>query len=145
MPLLHATRIDPDFCFDVQDQSGHTLRLDIPVEQGGAGSGFRPMQLLLAALCGCSGVDVVLILRKQRQQLQGLEILADGEREKDAEPALWKSLRVEFRLTGEVEPSKALRAVDLSMEKYCSVAETLRRAGATLEWAVTVNGEACTR
>jgi putative redox protein len=141
MALIHAALTDPDYGFDIADESGHTFRMDIPVSQGGGGTGFRPMQTVLAALCGCSGVDVVSILKKQKQDLQGLEILVDGEREQDKEPALWKIVQVQFVVTGDVDPLKAWRAVSLSIDKYCSVAETLRRAGAEITWKLTVNGE----
>lgn len=140
MPLMHAALTDPEYGFDVVDETGHVMRIDVPVEQGGGGTGFRPMQTVLAALCGCSGVDVVSILNKQKQQLKGLEIKVDGEREKGKEPSLWESLHIRFEITGAVEPGKAWRAVDLSVNKYCSVAETLRRAGAVITWSVLVNG-----
>lgn len=141
MPLMHAALTDPDFGFDISDANGHSMRIDIPVDQGGGGTGFRPMQTILAALCGCSGVDIVSILKKQRQDLRGLEILVDGEREKGKEPSLWETLHVTFLISGEVEPGKAWRAADLSINKYCSVAETLRRAGARITWSVRVNGK----
>lgn len=142
MPLIHAALTDPDYGFDISDEGGHTLRMDIPVDQGGGGTGFRPMQTLLAALCGCSGVDVVSILRKQRQPLTGLEMQVDGERGQGGDIALWERVDIRFDITGDVDPAKAFRAVDLSIGKYCSVAETLRRAGATITWQVTVNGRA---
>jgi putative redox protein len=143
MPLIQAARTDPEYGFDITDQNGHTIRMDIPVDQGGGGTGFRPMQTLLAALCACSGVDIVGILKKQRQELTGLEMYVDGERagEAGSEIALWKTVDLEFRLTGALEPAKAWRAVDLSIGKYCSVAETLRRAGAEITWRLSVNGE----
>lgn len=141
MALMHAALTDPDFGFDLTDEAGHCMRIDIPVDQGGNGTGFRPMQTVLAALCGCSGVDIVSILKKQRQEMKGLEILVDGEREKGKEPSLWETLHVTFLITGEVEPGKAWRAVELSINKYCSVAETLRRAGAKITWSVKVNGQ----
>ncbi len=142
MPLIQAARTDPEYGFDITDQNGHTIRMDIPVDQGGGGTGFRPMQTLLAALCSCSGVDIVGILKKQRQELTGLEMYVDGERaeEPGADFALWKTVDIEFRLTGGIDPAKAWRAVDLSIGKYCSVAETLRRAGAAIRWKLTVNG-----
>ena len=59
---MHAALTDPDFGFDIRDENGHNLRIDVPIDQGGGGTGFRPMQTVLAALCGCSGVDVVSIL-----------------------------------------------------------------------------------
>jgi putative redox protein len=139
MPLMTAALTDPDYGFDVLDQSGHTLRLDIPADQGGGGTGFRPMQTLLAGLCGCSGVDVVSILKKQKQTLEGLQISVDGEREQGKDISLWQDIRLEFRLSGAIDPAKGYRAVALSIDKYCSVAETLRRAGASIAWKVFVN------
>lgn len=139
MALIHAALTDGDYGMDITDAEGHTIRLDIPVAQGGLGSGFRPMQTLLAALAGCSSVDVVMILKKQKQDLQGLEIEVDGEREEGKEPALWRTIDVNFKLSGDVDPQKAERAVELSMQKYCSVAETLRKAGAEIRYVIFVN------
>lgn len=141
MPLMHAVRTNSDFEFKVTDEKDHSLTIDIPADQGGGGTGFRPMQTLLAALCGCSGVDVVSILKKQRQSYNSFEIKVDGEREKGKEPSVWETLSVEFVFTGELEPAKAYRAAELSINKYCSVAETLRRAGAAIQFSVTVNGQ----
>lgn len=140
MALIKAKLSDKDFGMDVFDEDGHSLRLDIPKLQGGNGSGFRPMQTLLSALCGCSAVDVISILKKQKQSLENLEIEADGYREEGKEPSLWKNVDLKFILTGEIDASKGYRAVDLSIKKYCSVAETLRLAGATINFTVTVNG-----
>lgn len=140
MALIEATLADNKFGMDIRDADGHVMRMDIPVEQGGSGSGFRPMQSMLAALCGCSSVDVISILEKQRQGLTGLKIEADGSREEGKEPSLWKKIQIDFKLEGEVETSKAKRAVDLSLEKYCSVAETLRKAGATINYNIYLNG-----
>jgi putative redox protein len=141
MALMNAELTNPDYGFTVTDSQEHSLFIDITVEQGGKGEGFRPMQTVLAALCGCSGVDVVSILKKQRQSYTSLKIFIDGEREQGKEPSLWKDVRVRFELTGDVEPSKAFRAAELSITKYCSVAETLRRAGAVITFSVLVNGE----
>jgi putative redox protein len=139
MALLQAKLTNPDYGFTITDAKGHTMKIDIPADQGGHGDGLRPMQTVLAALCGCSAVDVVSILKKQRQPLADLVIKVDGERQKGVEPALWEKVHLMFQITGDVDPGKASRAVQLSIEKYCSVAETLRRAGATLTWEVMVN------
>ncbi|PHX73841.1 MAG: osmotically inducible protein OsmC [Chitinophagaceae bacterium] len=141
MALIKARLADNAFGMDIMDEDNHTLRIDIPADQGGNGKGFRPMQTLLGALCGCSAVDVISILKKQKQELTNLEIEADGQREAGKEPSLWKTVHVVFRLSGKIDPSKGFRAVDLSIDKYCSVAETLRLAGATIEFTVHVNGE----
>jgi putative redox protein len=140
MVLIKSVLADKGYGMDISDVDGHTMRMDIPVAQGGNGSGFRPMQSLLAALCGCSAVDVISILKKQKQQLTHLEIETDGEREQGTEPSLWTKVDLVFILSGEVEPLKGYRAVDLSIKKYCSVAETLRRAGAEINFKVLVNG-----
>ena len=144
MPLVSARLTDPDFGFTVADVTGNTISLDIPADQGGKGKGFRPMQTVLAALCGCSGVDIISILKKQRQSFDQLEIFVDGEREAGKEPSLWKTLQITFSITGPLDPSKAYRAAALSINKYCSVAETLRRAGADIQFSVLVNGQAHT-
>lgn len=141
MALISAKLADGNYGMDVTDSQGHMMRMDIPTEQGGNGSGFRPMQTLLAAVCGCSSVDIVSILKKQRQQLDGLEIDIDGQREEGVEPSLWKAIQIEFRLSGNIDSAKAYRSVDLSLKKYCSVAETLRVAGAKIAFRVVLNGE----
>jgi putative redox protein len=141
MPTVTARLTDPDYGFTVTDQADQSIHIDIPVDQGGNGKGFRPMQTILASLCGCSGVDIISILKKQRQTLEGLEIIVNGEREKEKEPALWEKIDIQFRLSGKIDPDKAYRAASLSVEKYCSVAETLRRAGASIHFSVFVNGQ----
>lgn len=141
MPLMHAVLTHGDYGFSIEDEKGHKMGIDIPEEQGGAATGFRPMQTVLAALSGCSGVDVVSILKKQRQSYDSIEIKIDGQRQQGKEPSLWETVHVRFELTGEADPAKVFRAVELSINKYCSVAETLRRAGARITWSVTMNGK----
>jgi putative redox protein len=126
METIHIAKLThPDYGFTITDAKGHTLKIDIPADQGGHGDGLRPMQTVLAALCGCSAVDVISILKKQRQPLSDMVIKVDGERQKGVEPSLWEKVHLMFHITGEVELGKASRAVQLSMEKYCS-AETWR-------------------
>lgn len=137
---MNAELTNRDYGFTVTDDKGHSTFIDIPVEQGGNGAGLRPMQTVLAALCGCSGVDMVSILKKQRQSYDSIKVLVDGERETGKEPSLWEFVHMRFEITGDVEPGKAYRAAELSVTKYCSVAETLRRAGATIGFSVFVNG-----
>ena len=106
---------------------------------GGHNKGVRPMQMLIMGLGGCSAIDVVLILKKQRQVIENFEISIDAEREKDKEPALWENIEVHFKLKGQIDKEKAERAVQLSMEKYCSVSKTLEIAGAKISYKVSVN------
>ena len=140
MPLLIAERTHADYGMTITDATGNSMMIDIPVNEGGTGKGMRPMQTLLAAFCGCSAVDVVSILKKQKQDITDLKIFVDGERQHGKEPSVWENIDLIFELTGKVEPAKAFRAVQLSIEKYCSVAETLKRAGATIHFKVKING-----
>jgi putative redox protein len=139
MARIEMKRITGDFGFEVRDEKGHILATDSSIENGGLESGFRPMQLILCALGSCSAIDMISILKKQRQEIDDLSIIIDGEREKDRIPSLWQSITVSFLLTGNVEKEKAEKAATLSMEKYCSVAETLRRGGTAISWTVSVS------
>ena len=141
MALLTAINTHGDYGLTITDSSGNTMQTDIPIEQGGTGGGVRPMQAVLAALIGCSSVDIVGILKKQKQDITSMKMEIDGEREQGKEPSLWKTIRLRIMLDGQIDPAKAYRATSLSMEKYCSVAETLRRAGAEINFEVTVNGQ----
>jgi putative redox protein len=139
MARIEMNRTNGEFGFEVKDEMGHILSTDSSKENGGLESGFRPMQLVLCALGSCSAIDMVSILKKQRQEIDKLSIIIDGEREKDKIPSLWKSVSVSFQLTGTVDKEKAEKAAALSMEKYCSVAETLRRGGTSITWNVSVS------
>ena len=139
MIKIELERVQGDYGFEAKDAAGHTVKIDTSPETGGTNFGVRPMQMLLMGLGGCSGIDIVNILKKQRQTIEGFSMKIEGEREAGKEPSLWKDVTIVFELTGDIDPDKAKRAVELSMDKYCSVAETLRRAGGDLKWEVRVN------
>src|SRR4051812_42548868 len=139
MVRVELERVEGDFGFHAKDSMGHVVSFDSSEEIGGHNSGVRPMQTLLMALGSCSGIDIVSILKKQRQQITAFTITIEGEREQGKEPSLWKRVHVHFHLQGQVEEDKARKACALSIEKYCSVAETLRRAGAIIQYSVNVN------
>ena len=115
--------------FDAVSPSGHTLKLDSDRESN---QGAGPMELLLLALGACTATDVVIILKKQRQPLEGLEVICSGERAAE-HPKVWSKLEVLFRLTGRLDESAVKRAIQLSEEKYCSVSATLKKT-ATVVW-----------
>ncbi|MEI9933423.1 MAG: OsmC family protein [Ferruginibacter sp.] len=139
MIQIELNRVDGDFGFEAKDANGHIVRIDTSVEGGGTNFGARPMQLLLMGLGGCSGIDVMGILKKQRQVVESFSMKVEGEREPRKEPSLWKDIKLVFELKGNIDYDKAYRACELSMEKYCSVAATLRGAGASIKWEVRVN------
>ncbi len=139
MITVELSREQLDYGFVATDAYNHNVQMDSSPETGGKNFGARPMQLLLMALAGCSAIDVISILNKQRQTIADYKMKVHGEREHGKEPSLWKTVEVEFHLWGDIDEAKAQRAADLSIQKYCSVAATLRAAGATISWKVIVN------
>ena len=136
MPTIQLQRVHGEFGIEATDGNGHTIKMDSSPESGGQDFGVRPLQTLLMGLGGCSAIDVMSILKKQRQEVTDYKINISGEREQGKEPSLWKSVRIEFHLFGNIDPDKAERAVDLSVNKYCSVAATLMGAGAEIKTKV---------
>jgi putative redox protein len=138
MARIHLKQIDKDYQFITTDEAGQQMTMDIPVDQGGHGNGVRPMQALLSALGGCSAVDVVMILKKQKESIEHFEMIINGEREVGKEPALWQTIHIVFKFKGTLSQEQAEKACALSIDKYCSVAATLRAAGAVITWSVEI-------
>ncbi|WDF53977.1 OsmC family protein [Mucilaginibacter sp. KACC 22063] len=139
MQTIELSRVKGDFGFEAKDANGHVVRMDSSPESGGWDYGVRPMQMLLMGLGGCAGIDVISILKKQRQDVKDYKMTISGDREAGVEPSLWKNVTIEFHIYGNVDEDKARRAVDLSLNKYCSVAATLKGAGAQIESKVFVH------
>ena len=100
---------------------GHPLVMDASPDGGGRGEGIGPMELMLHALAGCTGVDVVSILQKKRQPLKGLEIKVKGERRQEY-PRVYSHVEIEYVFKGKgLDPKAVEQAIKLSQEKYCSV------------------------
>jgi len=116
----------------------HTLTMDAkpPLGQGKAQS---PKQLLLAALCGCTAMDVVALLRKHRQDMQNFEVTAEANTHEGVHPAVFTEIALAFRIQGGVAPAIALEAVRLSQTLYCGVSAMLSRA-VPIRYEVFVNG-----
>lgn len=107
--------------------TGHSLVMDADPEHGGKNSGFRPIHLLLVALGGCTGMDVISIMKKKRQAVTALTINIRGEKREIEDPHVYTRISVEYVFTGNNLSEGAVeRAVRLSEEKYCSVMATLR-------------------
>ncbi len=128
--------------FVAETERGSTLRLDGNETLGGDPTFLRPMEGVLASLASCSGVDVALILNKQKQPLEGLRIEVEATRA-DAVPAVFESIHLRFLLEGEIAPNKAARAVALSVEKYCSVIAMLR-SNVRVSYSVQLGAETLT-
>ncbi len=105
--------------------SGHAIVMDGNPEVGGHDTGLRPMELLLVGLGGCSGMDIISILKKKKQDITGLEINVKGEKA-EKYPKIFTEIDLEFVVRGRnISEDAVKRAVDLSMNKYCSVKATL--------------------
>ncbi|HEV7350198.1 OsmC family protein [Telluribacter sp.] len=120
---VELVRVDDAFHFEASGSSDATVHIDGALDIGGHNAGVRPMELLLMGLASCSAIDVVLILKKQRQQITDFRIVAEGDREKEAttERKPYRTMHLHFKLTGVgLDEAKVNRAIQLSMEKYCS-------------------------
>ena len=110
-----------DLHFDALAGSGHTVRMD----GEGNVSGFSPMELVLLALAGCTGMDVISILRKKRQNVTRMSVSVTGVQQ-DEHPKVYKSIEVEFVVRGQgIDPAAVDRAIVLSQNKYCPVSAML--------------------
>jgi putative redox protein len=109
--------------FQATMPSGHTVPLDADRKHNTAPG---PMEMLLGALGACTSVDVVSILEKKRQKLSTLEIEISGERAKDP-PSVWTKIEMFYRLSGQLDEKAVRDAIELSQNKYCSVAAMLRK------------------
>jgi putative redox protein len=139
MPKIELVRVSGNYGFEASDEYGHTVKMDSSPESGGQNFGVRPMQMLLMGIGGCSAIDVISILKKQRQEVLDYRMTISGDREPNVEPSLWKEINIEFHLQGNIDEDKAKRAVELSINKYCSVAATLEKAGAAINWKVFIH------
>lgn len=107
------------FQFEGKGNGGISVAID-----GDGKTGNSPMELVLVALCGCTGYDVVSILQKKREPLTGLEVSAEAEKAPDT-PRVYTAIKVVYRISGKVARKAAEDAVRLSEEKYCSVSAML--------------------
>ncbi len=109
------------------NESGRSISIDSSPDAGGQNLGFRPMQLMLAGIGGCSGIDVISILKKQRQPLEDIRIRVRGDREPNKTPSLFEKIHIVFTLKGKLDENKVKRAIELSIKQYCSVAKILEK------------------
>ena len=136
---IELKRLDDAFHFEAVSETGNIAHMDAGENIGGHNKGVRPMQMMIMGLGGCSAIDIVLILKKQKQIIEDFQISIDGEREEGKEPSLWSKIQIHFKFKGQIDLTKAERAVQLSMDKYCSVSKTLEIAGAKITYKVSVN------
>jgi len=114
--------------FVAESGSGHAIVVDGPAEIGGRNLGVRPMELMLMSVGSCSAVDIVMILKKARQPVEGCEVEVSGTRA-ETDPKVFTKIHLHFIISGSVlAESHVKRAVSLSAEKYCSASIMLQKA-----------------
>jgi len=128
---IALTRVNNKVHFVAKNEDGNLIHIDGAPSIGGENQGFRPMQLILAALAGCSLMDLVSILEKSRQSLKDIQVSVEGDRA-DAIPAVFTEIRLHYTLWGSFQTEKVERALELAIKKYCSV-------GAMLEKSATIS------
>tara|TARA_B110000208_G_C11341854_1_gene274054 strand:+ start:54 stop:479 length:426 start_codon:yes stop_codon:yes gene_type:complete len=132
-------RINQDYLFKVENSNGHSVLLDNKSKKEGEVAGISPMELLLMGLAGCSSIDVVAILNKQKLNPTSLKMEVEGERNETEIPSLFNKINVKVIVDGKISPEKIRRAVQLSFDKYCSVSKTLEHT-AEINYLIFLNG-----
>jgi putative redox protein len=121
---LVLKKTDDAFGMSVTNERGLSIAMDASPDLGGRDSGMRPMEVLASSLAGCISVDVIMILRKQRMDLEHYHVLISAKR-KEGVPSPFESIHLVFELSTSVDRDKAERAVKLAKDKYCSVSASL--------------------
>lgn len=116
-----------DYKLEAQNEKGITVKYDATIEHGGEETALSPMENVLASLAACCSYDVLIILKKKRQQVNGFSVEATAERRKEPLPKVFTKIHLKYILKGQNIDSEAVkRAIQLSEEKYCSVGAMLK-------------------
>ncbi len=114
------------------------VHIDGSPEIGGQGLGVRPMEMVLMALASCSSLDLVSILKKQKQDVNDFSVSVDAERREQI-PSVFTKIHMTFKLSGTIDPAKAERAAELAVKKYCSVHDMLVAGGVEINYSIEIN------
>lgn len=117
-----------DMLFEGVTPTGHRITMDTTKEHGGRDSAPSPMQLVLLALGGCTGMDVISILRKMKDLPRKFYMEIESERAEE-HPKVYKKTKVRYIFIGDVQEEHVRKAIELSQQKYCSVSAILRGVG----------------
>ncbi|QHS24436.1 OsmC family protein [Virgibacillus sp. MSP4-1] len=117
--------------------SGHEIKMDAAEEVGGVNSGARPTELLMNAVAGCTGIDIISILKKMRLEPDSFQMDVEGERADD-HPKKFTDIHIHYSLEGDLPEDKVVRAIQLSKDKYCSVSHSL---SANITASYSINGQ----
>ncbi|SET17179.1 putative redox protein [Oceanobacillus limi] len=128
---------DDKMAFSSTTPSGHEIKMDAAEQVGGENTGARPTELLLNAVAGCTGIDIISILKKMRLEPTAFQMDVKGTRAED-HPKKFTTIHIHYALDGELPEDKVVRAIALSKDKYCSVSHSL---SAEIEVTYSINGQ----
>ncbi len=114
------------------------VHIDGSPEIGGQGLGVRPMEMVLMALASCSSLDLVTILKKQKQEIEDFSVDVEAERREQI-PHIFTKIHLLFTLKGDIDPAKAERAAELAVKKYCSVHDMLVSGGVEINYSLKID------
>jgi len=136
---ITLNRVNDNFHFQLKNESGHVVNVDAKPDFGGNDKGASPMELLLMGVAGCSSIDIISILKEQRQKITSFKAEVMGERVKVGEAQPFKDIYLVFSLEGKINKDKAAKAVQSSFDKFCSASKTLEPT-ATIHYKIILNG-----
>ncbi len=135
---INLIRKSGKFNFEAENEAGFKVELDAKPAIGGEGKGFRPMEMLMIGLGGCSGIDMVNILTKQKEVLDDIKINIKATRREDEIPSIFEVITIQYDLFGDLNVQKVERALQMTFDKYCSVSHILGKS-ATINFSYTIN------
>ncbi|MFD0976485.1 OsmC family protein [Salinimicrobium gaetbulicola] len=134
---INFKRLNNDYHFETVNERGDIVHMDNKSEPNPQGA--SPMELVLMGIAGCSGIDIVMILKKQQLEMTNFQMEVEGMRVDGEIPNVFRKIHLKIYIDGDIPANKAKRAVDLSLEKYCSVAKMLEKT-AEITTEVILNG-----
>lgn len=135
---IKLNRINDNYLFEGVNENGQKILLNNVRED--KENGVSPMETVLMAVAGCSSIDIIHILKKQRQEISHFSVEVEGDRVEEGDVKPFRSIKVKVMLEGDINEEKARKAAELSFEKYCSVAEMLKNS-VEIGHEVYVNGK----
>lgn len=134
---VELKRVNDAVHFEATGSESIKVHIDGSPAIGGQGLGVRPMELVLMALGSCSSLDLISILKKQRQEITDLSVSIEGER-RETIPSVFTKIHMTFNIAGEVDLAKAEKAAELAVKKYCSVHDMLAAGGVEITYSVNI-------
>lgn len=138
---VELTRKNDAVHFEGTGMGNIKIQIDGSAEIGGQGLGVRPMEMVLMALGSCSSLDLVSILKKQRQVINDFTVNINAERREQI-PTVFTNIHLLFKLAGTLDAQKVKKAAELAVKKYCSVHDMLAAGGVNITYSLEINGNA---